>query len=178
MPADGAQEEAAVVPLRQLGDFLAEMEHGAHRGNLLHQALDEFLRAADGQRRDIVDRLVGVQLRALAARVLQGVDDVALDAEQAEFEDLEQAGRAGADDQGIGLDGGRRGAGNGQGGNLRQNSANSSGSRPHQQMTPLAGVGQGLPQRLRNIRLERLAQLRQILILDAHQGRWAGQAAG
>ena len=99
------------------------MEHGAHRRDLLHQAVDEFLRAADRQRRDVVDRLVGIQLGALAARVLEGVDDVALDAEQAELEDLEQAGRAGADDQGIGLDGGGWGAGNGQGGNLRQNSA-------------------------------------------------------
>jgi hypothetical protein len=68
--------------------------------------------------------------------VLQGVDDVALDAKQSEFEDLEQAGGAGADDQGIGLEGGGRGAGYSQGGNLRQNSANSSGSvaRPHEQM--------------------------------------------
>src|SRR5512137_2830204 len=34
------------------------------------------------------------------------------------------------------------------------------------------------PRRLRKLRLETTAQLRQILILDAYQGRMAGQAAG
>ena len=52
--------------------------------------------------------------------MLQRIDDVALDAEQAEFEDLEQAGRAGADDDGIGLDGGVGRGIRGQGGLLRR----------------------------------------------------------
>ena len=44
------------------------------------RALDEPLRVAHGYRRNVVDRLVGVQLRALSAGALQSVDDVGLDA--------------------------------------------------------------------------------------------------
>jgi hypothetical protein len=88
------------------------VELGVERLDLLHQAVHEFLRTANRQRRDVVDRLVRIELRALPARMLQGVDEVALDAQQPEFENLEQAGRACADDNGIGLDrlagGGRR----------------------------------------------------------------------
>ena len=43
--------------------------------------------------------------------MLQGIDDVALDTEQAEFEDLEQAGRAGADDGDLRAGGAGRGPG-------------------------------------------------------------------
>ena len=101
-----AQEEAAVVLASAVRTTSSpKWNTGRHRRDLLHQAVDEFLRAADGQRRDVVDRLVGIQLGTLAARVLERVDDVALDAEQAELEDLEQAGGAGADDQGVGFDG-------------------------------------------------------------------------
>jgi hypothetical protein len=81
------------------------MELGAKGLDLLEQAIDEFLRSADGQRRDVVDRLVRVELGALPARVSQRVHDVGLDAEQPELEDLEETRRASADDHDVGGDG-------------------------------------------------------------------------
>jgi len=77
---------------------------GAEGLDLLEQVVGELLAGANRHGRDVVDRLVGVQLDALAARVGQRIDDVRLDLEQAELEDLEQAHRAGPDDHRIGLD--------------------------------------------------------------------------
>jgi hypothetical protein len=85
--------------------LLSEVEGGAERLDLLEQVVGQFLAGAHGHGRDVVDRLVGVQLDALAARVGQRVDDVGLDLQQAQLEHLEQAHRAGADDDGVGLDG-------------------------------------------------------------------------
>ena len=107
------QVEAAVLARTQLDHLLAEVELGPERLDLLHQPVDQLLGAAHGQRRDVVDGLVRVQLGALPARVLQGVDDVRLDAEQPQLEDLEQPRRACADDDGVGLDRGARADGKG-----------------------------------------------------------------
>ncbi len=93
---------------RDRGDFLAEVKPGVERLDLLEQAVDEFLRAAHRQRRDVVDRLVGIELGALPAGMRERVDDLALHAEQAELEHGEEADRAGADDHAFGLDGGWR----------------------------------------------------------------------
>ena len=95
--------EPPVGARRQLDDLLPEMEHRFERLDLLHQAIDELLRAADRQRGDVVDRLVGVELRALTARRGERVDEVGLDAEQSELEDLEQATGSGTDDHDLGL---------------------------------------------------------------------------
>ena len=84
--------------------WLAEVNAGVERLDLFEQPVDEFLCATHRQRRDVVDRLVRVELRALAARVLERVHDVALHAQQAELEHREQAGRASADDDALGLD--------------------------------------------------------------------------
>ena len=106
----GAQQEAAIRLLLQRAHFLAEVEHRVHRLDLLHEPVDEFLGPADWQCGNVVYRLVRIEFGALAARVLERVDDVALDAEQAEFEHLEQARGARADDSGVGFD---RGGGSG-----------------------------------------------------------------
>ena len=87
-------------------DFLAKVEPGMKRLDLFQQAVDEFLRAANRQRGDVVDRLVGIELRALAAGMRERVHDLALHAEQAELEHGEESDRAGADDHAFGLDGG------------------------------------------------------------------------
>ena len=55
-------------------------------------------------RRNVVDRLLGIKLGALAADLVEDVDEMALDVEQAELEHGEQADRAGADDEHVGLD--------------------------------------------------------------------------
>jgi hypothetical protein len=72
----------------------------------LHQPVDQLLRAADRQGRDVVDRLVGIELGALPARVRERIHDLALHAEQAELEHREEPDRARADDDAFGADGG------------------------------------------------------------------------
>jgi hypothetical protein len=69
--------------------------------DLLHEPIDELLRIAYRQRRDVIDRLVRIQLRALSARMRQRIHDVGLDAEEAKLEGLEKAAGAGADDDGV-----------------------------------------------------------------------------
>ena len=75
------------------------------RFGLLQQPVDQFLRPADRHRRDVVNRLVRIQLGALAADLGERIDDVRADAEQPEFEDLEQTHGAGADDDRFGRSG-------------------------------------------------------------------------
>ena len=108
----GLDRERTVFQPLEARDLLAEMELGLERLDLLQQPVHQLLRAAYRQRRNVVDRLVGVELRALPARVPERVDDVRLDAEQAQLERLEQAGRAGPDDYGLGRDRRIGGAGN------------------------------------------------------------------
>ena len=72
---DGLDVEAAVLALVQRGDFLAQVQRRIERRDLLQQPVDEFLGAADGQRRNVVDRLVGIQLGALAAGRAERIDD-------------------------------------------------------------------------------------------------------
>ena len=67
VPAEVATWNLAVGERLDLGDFLAEMERGMERFHLLQQPVDQFLRAANRQRGDVVDRLVGIELGALAA---------------------------------------------------------------------------------------------------------------
>ena len=95
--------EPPIGARRQFDDLLSEMEHRLEGLDLLHQAIDELLGTADRQRRDVVDRLVGVELGALAAGCRERVDEVGLDAEQSELEDLEQATGSGTDDHDLGL---------------------------------------------------------------------------
>ena len=101
----GHDAEASAFLRAQLDGFLAQVQFGAEGPDLLQQALDQLLRAAHRQRRDVVDGLVGIELGALAAGRRQRIDHMRLDAQQAELEDLEQAGRTGADDDRFGRDG-------------------------------------------------------------------------
>ena len=57
-----------------------------------------------GHRRNVVDRLLRIELGALAADLVEDVDEVRLHVEQAELEHREQADRARADDEHVGLD--------------------------------------------------------------------------
>ena len=56
-----------------------------------------------GKTRNIVDRLVGVELGALAAELVENVDDMRLHVQEAQFENGEQAARPCANDQHIGF---------------------------------------------------------------------------
>ncbi len=100
-PGAGSYAESAGRLPADVGDFLAEMELRRERLDLLHQPIDEFARVADRNRRDVVDRLVGIKLDALAADVRHAVDDLCLEVEQPEFKDLEQADGARTDDDDV-----------------------------------------------------------------------------
>jgi hypothetical protein len=100
------QQQALIGLAGEGGDLLAEVEMRLERRHLLQQRLRKIAPAGDRGARNVVDRLVAVERYALAARGGQRIDDVAGDFEQAELEGLEQPNRTGADDEGVGLDGG------------------------------------------------------------------------
>ena len=106
----GADLKAAALLARELAHFLPEVKLRVEGLDLLHQPIDELLRAAHRQRRNVVDRLVRIQLGALPARVRERIDDVRADAEQPELEHLEQAAGAGADDDHVSVVIGLRGS--------------------------------------------------------------------
>ena len=67
---DGLDVEAAVLARAAARSLPGRGGAAALNGSIcLQQAVDELLRPAHRQRRDVVDRLVRIQLRALAARV-------------------------------------------------------------------------------------------------------------
>ena len=98
------QRERAAGLARELHHRLAQMEVGLEGANLLRETLDELVRTHHRQRRDVVDRLLRVERGALPADLRQGVHDMCMNPEQPQLEDLEQAARAGADDDHVGLD--------------------------------------------------------------------------
>src|SRR5262249_39841865 len=75
------------------------------RLDLLHQRICQALAGDVGDAGNVVDRLFRIKLGALAADLVENIDEVRLDIEQAQLEHRKQANRSGADDQHIGLDG-------------------------------------------------------------------------
>jgi hypothetical protein len=110
VPAEVSTLKRLVFAALDGGHFLAQVEGRLERLDLLEQVVGQFLAGADGHGRDVVDRLVRIQLHALAADGRQRIDHVGLDFQQAQLEHLEQADRARADDHGIGFDGAGKGA--------------------------------------------------------------------
>ncbi len=80
---------------------LAEVEGGVERLNLLHQLVGQLLARDDGQGGDVIDGLLRIQLRALAARAVENVDKMRLDVEQSQLEHRKKPDRACADDNGV-----------------------------------------------------------------------------
>src|SRR3954470_22121403 len=72
--------------------------------DLLHQRVAQASAGDVGNAGNVVDRLFRVKLGALAADLVEDVDQVALHVEEAELKDREQANRAGADDERVGRD--------------------------------------------------------------------------
>src|SRR5580658_10470039 len=94
-------------PLSRPDDFhsfnhLAEVKLGPERMDLLHQVVDELLSRDHRKPRNVVNRLLGIEFRALAARLRQDVDQMTSDVEKAEFEHGKQPDRPGADDGDVG----------------------------------------------------------------------------
>ena len=77
---------------------------GLERLDLLHQGFGQAVAGDVGDAGNVVDRLFRIKLGALAADLVEDVDQVRLDIEQAELEHREQADRPRADDQNVGLD--------------------------------------------------------------------------
>ena len=82
---------------------LAEMILRAEGLDLLQQIIDQPLRARMGNSGNVIDGLFRIKLRALAADLVENVDEMRLHIEQAEFEHREQANRPRADDHNVGL---------------------------------------------------------------------------
>ena len=74
------------------------------RLDLLQQRVDQALRAGVGNAGYVVDRLLRVKLRTLAADLVENVDEMRLHIEQPQFEHREQPDGARADDENVGLD--------------------------------------------------------------------------
>ena len=50
------------------------MENGIERGDLFHQPVGQLLTSTDRQRRNVVDRLLRIELGALASRLVENID--------------------------------------------------------------------------------------------------------
>ncbi len=81
-----------------------EMERRAERLDLLHQRVGQPLPGHHRNAGNVVDRLFRIELGALPADLVEDVDEVGLDVEQAKLEHGEQSAGARADDQRISLD--------------------------------------------------------------------------
>ncbi len=101
----GAQEERVIGQRLQFDHFFAEVEIGLERPDLFQQTVDQLLGAAHRQRRDVIDGFIRVKLRALAARMLEGIDEVGVNTQQPEFEYLKQPAGPGADNHSVGGNG-------------------------------------------------------------------------
>ncbi len=82
-------------PMRSIVSTISPRWNGrAERLDLLHQRVDQPLRRHLRQRRNVVDRLLRIELGALAADLVEDVDEMRLHVEQAELEHREQPDRA------------------------------------------------------------------------------------
>ena len=104
LPAFGRDAEQRIADLLDVLDHLVEMEGRIERLDLLHQRVGQALAGDLRDAGNVVDRLLGIELGALAADLVEDVDEMRLHVEQAELEHREQADRARADDQRVGLD--------------------------------------------------------------------------
>ncbi len=74
------------------------------RFDLLQQRIDEALRAGIGNAGNVVDRLLRIKLGALAADLVENVDEMTFHVEQAQLEHRKQADGPRADNDNISLD--------------------------------------------------------------------------
>ena len=81
---------------------LAEMEDRLERLDLLEQPVGQLLAGADRDARNVVDRLLRIELGALAARPVENVDQMGFQLGQAELKHGEQADRACANNDNVG----------------------------------------------------------------------------
>src|SRR6266498_3576728 len=80
------------------------MKRRAEWFDLRQQRVAKPLSGDVRQARDVVDRLLRIKLRTLAADLVEYIDDVRLHVEKAELEHSEQPARSGTNDHLDGLD--------------------------------------------------------------------------
>ena len=91
LPASVVTRNSGSPIFSTFSHHLVEVERRPERLDLRHQ---RFGQALAGDLRDagnVVDRLLGIELGALAADLVEDVDEMRLDVEQAELEHGEQA---------------------------------------------------------------------------------------
>jgi len=66
-----------------IDDFALAPLQDHERRDLLEQPVGQLLAGDHGQPRDVVDRLLGIELGALSARAIENVDDMRLDVDEA-----------------------------------------------------------------------------------------------
>jgi hypothetical protein len=80
------------------------VEAGIEGFDLFEQPIREFLSCANRNSRNVVNRFVRIELDALTAGRLQGINQVCFQSQQAQLKDLKQAARASTDDDDVGMD--------------------------------------------------------------------------
>jgi hypothetical protein len=93
--------KAPVRQTLQSLDHAAEMERRVERLDLLHQLVDQPLAGNHRKAWDVVDRLFRVEFGALAARLVEYVDQRGIEIEETELEHCKKPDRAGADDYDV-----------------------------------------------------------------------------
>jgi hypothetical protein len=105
LAAVGGDAELGLADALDRLHHLAKVEARLERLDLLHQVVAESLAGDHRQARNVVDRLLGIELGALPADLLKDVDEMGLHVEQAEFEHGKETARAGANDEYVSFDG-------------------------------------------------------------------------
>ena len=91
----------SIVPFHQARDRAAQVIDGIEGGGLLLQPRHQVLGVDLGITRNIEDGFFRIKRAELSARHVQGIDDMAFQAQHAALEHREQADRTGADDDDI-----------------------------------------------------------------------------
>ncbi len=74
--------EAAIGQALETLRHLTKVKGRVERLDLLQEAVGQFLSGDNGERRNVVNRLFRIELRALAARAIENVDEVRLEVEK------------------------------------------------------------------------------------------------
>src|SRR5215213_4287825 len=104
LAAIGADAKAGIADLLDLLHHLVEMEGRVERLDLLHQSVGQALAGDEWNTRNVVDRLFRIELGALPAYLVEDIDKMRLDIQQAQFEHGKQSAWTGPNDQHIGFD--------------------------------------------------------------------------
>ena len=97
----GLDAEAPGLESREAHDLLVEVVYGMEGGRLRRQVRDQVHRRDLRVSRNVVDRFLRIQRRALTAQHIKRIDDMALHLQHAAFEHREQADRPGPYDQNV-----------------------------------------------------------------------------